>query len=132
MQLQIDPNDGIPIYEQLIRQVKYAVAEGVLVPGQVIPSVREMAKLIAVNPNTVQRAYLQLQDETVLEALRGRGMAVCQNARLRCVSDRQQMVAERMDAVVDEGVRSGLAADPLREMFENSLRNATQKSEGQS
>ena len=57
MQLSIEPDNGIPIYEQLVRQIKYAVAEGVLVPGQVIPSVREMAKQLTLNPNTVQRAY---------------------------------------------------------------------------
>ena len=125
MQLSIEPNNGIPIYEQLVRQIKYAVAEGIVMPGQVIPSVREMAKTIAVNPNTVQRAYLQLQAEEVLEALRGRGMAVCQGAKRRCVADRHQMLAERLGFVVDEAVRSGLDPDRLREMFENSLANVT-------
>ena len=81
MQLSIEPNNGIPIYEQLVRQIKYAVAEGVVVPGQVIPSVREMARQLAVNPNTVQRAYLQLQDEEVLHSFaepKGRLKAVIQ------------------------------------------------------
>ena len=80
MRINIEPNNGVPIYEQLVRQVKYSVAEGTLVPGQVIPSVREMAKKLTVNPNTVQRAYLQLQSEKVLQALRGRGMAVADGA----------------------------------------------------
>ena len=62
MQLSIEPNNGVPIYEQLVRQIKYAVAEGILVPGQIIPSVRDMAKQLTVNPNTVQRAYFQLQN----------------------------------------------------------------------
>lgn len=129
MQLTIHPDNGMPIYEQLVRQVKYAVAEGVVVPGQVIPSVREMAKQIAVNPNTVQRAYLQLQSEEVLEPLRGRGMVVCQGAKRRCVTDRQQLLTERLEAVVQEAVRSGLDAGKLREMFEKSLTNAIRNSE---
>lgn len=129
MQLSIDPDNGIPIYEQLVRQVKYAVAEGVVVPGQVIPSVREMAKHIAVNPNTVQRAYLQLQSEEVLEPLRGRGMVVCQGAKRRCITDRQQLLTERLDAVIQEAVHSGLDSERLRTMFEKSLTSAIRKNE---
>ncbi len=124
MQFSIDPNNGIPIYEQLVRQVKFAVADGVLVPGQVIPSVREMAKQIAVNPNTVQRAYLQLQSEEILQALRGRGMAVCETAKGRCVSDRQHLIAERLAAVLGEALHAGLSAEQLREMFEKSVSKA--------
>ena len=132
MQLTIEPDNGIPIYEQLVRQIKFAVAEGIVVPGQVIPSVREMAKTIAVNPNTVQRAYLQLQSEEVLEAMRGRGMAVCQGAKRRCVTDRQQLLAERLSAVIQEAVRSGLDAERLRDMFDKSLNNAVRNYEAQS
>ncbi len=129
MQLSIEPNSGLPIYEQLVRQVKFAVAEGILVPGQLVPSVREMAKQLAINPNTVQRAYLQLQNEAVLQPQRGLGMTVCLDAKKRCVSDRQQMLAERISAVVDEALRSGLAADQLRTMFEQSLANSHQNGE---
>lgn len=121
MQFSIEPNNGIPIYEQLVRQVKYAVAEGVVVPGQVIPSVREMAKQLAVNPNTVQRAYLQLQDEDVLQALRGRGMAVCEGAKNRCVSDRHVLLGQRLEAVLEEALHSGLEVVKVREMFEKAL-----------
>lgn len=121
MQLSIEPNNGLAIYDQLVRQVKFAVAEGVLVPGQVIPSVRELAKQLAINPNTVQRAFQQLQDEQVLQSLRGRGMAVCSDAKSRCVTDRQQLLAERLNAVVEEALRSGLEPPQLREMFESSV-----------
>ena len=90
MQLSIEPNNGIPIYEQLMRQIKYAVAEaeGILVPGQVIPSVRDIAKQLTVNPNKVQRAYFQLQNEEVLQSHRGRGVAVCERGKeaVRCGS----------------------------------------------
>ncbi len=121
MQLSIEPNNGLAIYDQLVRQVKFAVAAGVLVPGQVIPSVRELAKQLAINPNTVQRAFQQLQDEQVLHSLRGRGMVVCADAKSRCVSDRQQLLAERLDTVVDEALRSGLEPPQLREMFDSSV-----------
>ena len=124
MQFSIEPNNGIPIYEQVVRQIKYAIAEGVLVPGQVIPSVRELAKQVAINPNTVQRAYQALQDEKIVEALRGRGMAVCQFAKQRCVSDRQSLVAQRMQDVIGEAVQSGLDPERLRAIFEETLSNS--------
>ena len=132
MQLSIEPNNGIPIYEQLVRQIKYAVAEGILVPGQIIPSVRDMAKQLTVNPNTVQRAYFQLQNEEVLQSLRGRGVAVCEGAKKQCVADRQQILAERLAAVLDEALRGGLDEDRLRTMFEKALKNAIRTGEKQS
>lgn len=125
MQLSIEPNNGLPIYEQLIRQIKFAVAEGILVPGQMIPSVRELSKQLAVNPNTVQRAYLELQNEEVIESLRGRGMAVCTGAKRRCVGDRQALLGERLTAVVSEALRAGLDPDHLRDMFEKAIKSAT-------
>lgn len=124
MQLNIEASNGIPIYEQLIRQVKFAVAEGVVVPGQLLPSVRDLAKSLAINPNTVQRAYLELQKEEVIESLRGRGMAVCAGAKRKCVTDRQSLLAERLNAVVDEAIRSGLEPDRLREMFEKAIKQS--------
>lgn len=129
MQLNVEPDNGIPIYEQLVRQIKYAVAEGVLVPGQVIPSVRELARQLAINPNTVQRAFMQLQDEDVLQALRGRGMAVCTGAKQRCVSDRKQLLAERLESVLEEAIRGGLDPERLRDMFDKALKKAINKSE---
>jgi GntR family transcriptional regulator len=131
MQLSIEPNNGIPIYEQLIRQIKYAVAEGVLMPGQIVPSVREMAKRLAVNPNTVQRAYLQLQQEQVLQSQRGRGVVVCDDAKQQCVADRQQLVAQRLSDALEEAVRSGLSEDRLRSMFETALDSAIRRGDRQ-
>lgn len=123
MHITIQPDNGLPIYEQVARQIKFAVAEGVLVPGQVIPSVRDLARSLAINPNTVARAYLQLQNEDVLTPLRGRGMVVCPDAKQRCTTDRRQLLAERLTAVLDEAARAGLDADALRSLFEKSLAN---------
>jgi GntR family transcriptional regulator len=132
MQLSVDVDNGMPIYEQLVRQVKYAVAEGVVVPGQMIPSVRDVARQLAINPNTVQRAYQQLQSEEIIESLRGRGMAVCLGAKKQCQTDRQTLLGERLMAVIEEAVRSGLDSDRLREMFERGLSKAIRKNEASS
>ena len=125
MQLTIEPNNGMPIFEQVMRQIKFAVAEGTLVPGQLLPSVRILAKKLAVNPNTIQRAYQELQTEEVLESLRGRGIAVCAGAKRRCVSDRQTLLGQRLTAVVEEAIRGGLEPERLREMFDKAIKQAT-------
>ena len=57
MIISIDATNGLAIYDQIVRQIKFAIASEVLLPGELIPSVREMAKQTAVNPNTVSRAY---------------------------------------------------------------------------
>lgn len=124
MQWKIDADNGVPIYEQLVNQFKYSIAEGSLVPGQLVPSVRELAKQLTLNPNTVQRAFQQLQSEEILEALRGRGLAVCQGAKKKCLADRQSQLGDRLSSLVNESIRSGLEPERLREMFERSLQHA--------
>lgn len=130
MQFKIDPDNGSPIYEQIARQIKYAIAEGTLIPGQLVPSVRELAKSAAINPNTVQRAYLDLQNDEVIEPLRGRGMVVCTGAKRRCVTDRQSQLKDRLDGLVREAIHSGLDIEQLERMFQNALQLATSGRKG--
>lgn len=132
MHFSITPSNGVPIYEQFVRQVKYAVAEGILLPGQVIPSVRETAKQATVNPNTVQRAFLELQNDQVIEPLRGRGMVVCKDAKRQCVADRNRVLREQMQWIVGEAIRSGLDRSQLEKMFEQSIEHANKLMKRQS
>lgn len=127
MKFNIDVDNGVPIFEQLIRQIKFAIAEGVLVPGEMIPSTRELAKQLAINPNTVQRAFTELQGEQVLEVLRGRGLAVTAGAKKRCISARQQLIVEQLERVIAEGLRSGLEPDNLRNLFERQLNKSARQ-----
>jgi DNA-binding transcriptional regulator YhcF (GntR family) len=80
MILDIRPDSPIPIYEQIVAQITFAIASGALDVGAMIPSVRELAQQIVVNPNTVARAYQELERRGVLEARRGCGMAVTSQA----------------------------------------------------
>ncbi len=121
MRWTIDADNGVPIFEQLVRQVQFAVARGILTPGQIVPSTRELAKQLAINPNTVQRAYTELQNLEVLEALRGRGMAVCSGAARQCIAERKTWLTERVQQVVDEAIQGGLLPDELRELFERVI-----------
>ncbi|NLK51816.1 MAG: GntR family transcriptional regulator [Syntrophomonadaceae bacterium] len=77
----VDPRSSIPIYLQLVNGVKEAVARGVLVAGEKMPSVRELATQITINPNTIAKAYQELEREGIIETFRGRGTFVTQKKK---------------------------------------------------
>jgi GntR family transcriptional regulator len=111
MFFQIDPDSGVAIYDQIARQVKYAVAKCALQTGALVPSVRELAVKLTVNPNTVARAYRDLQNDGVLEALRGEGLRVAQAAVALCRKARQKNLEDRVQGVVIEAQQGGFAED---------------------
>lgn len=110
--LLIDLNapDDRPIYGQIADRVRFAVAAGVLRPGELVPSVRELSKQLVVNPNTVARAYRDLQAEGLLEPVRGTGLQVADGAVDRCREARRAYVRGRLRGAVEEAVRSGMEA----------------------
>lgn len=121
MFFHIDPADGLPIYEQVVRQVKFAVAGGSLRAGELIPSVRELARQLAINPNTVARAYRDLQAERVLESVRGTGLAVAAGADALCRQQRLELIRERLRQVLAEARRSGLADAELQSLIDGEV-----------
>jgi GntR family transcriptional regulator len=80
LHLHIDPQSGLPVYRQMIDQIKYYVASGTLKPGQQLPSVRELAQRLSVNPTTVVKAYTELQHEEVIDLRHGKGAFVAERA----------------------------------------------------
>lgn len=121
MFFSIDTNNGVAIYEQIVRQVKFAIADKTLRPGQLLPSVRILSQQLAINPNTINRAFQQLQSEGVLESLRGRGLAVCEGATLRCVGARQELLSERIGSVIAEALHAGLTREDIQAMVVKKL-----------
>jgi GntR family transcriptional regulator len=121
MLLHVDVRNGLAVYDQIVRQVKFAVAEGALRTGELVPSVRELARELAINPNTVARAYRQLQDDGVLETVRGTGLSVTTAARRQCQSERAKLIRARLRQVLQEAQHSGLEADQIAELVETEL-----------
>lgn len=121
MIISIDATNGLAIYDQIVRQIKFAIASEVVLPGELIPSVREMAKQTAVNPNTVSRAYRELQSESILEVVRGTGLQVTQGAVKQCRQDRQGLIQERLRAVLLEAQQSQLEVDDIRQLIDTEL-----------
>ena len=121
MFLHIDASNGIPIYDQICRQMKFAIAQGAVPPGDLVPSVRELGKTLTLNANTVARAYRDLQADGVLEPLRGEGLRVAKQAPERCRKERQQLLAARLSGAIVECRQAGLDEPALRELIESVL-----------
>ncbi len=121
MFFKINLSNGLAIYQQVARQVKFAVAGGALKAGELVPSVRELARELAINPNTVARAYRRLQADGVLESVRGMGLQVAAGADKQCRSERVELIRERLQQVLVEAKQSRLEADQLRALVEGEL-----------
>lgn len=121
MFFQIDFANELTIYDQVVRQIKFAVAGGVLKESELIPSVRELARELTINPNTVARAYRQLQDDGVLDSVRGTGLAVASGAAKRCREERVELIRSRLEQVLAEAKQSGIDPQKLRTLVEKQL-----------
>jgi GntR family transcriptional regulator len=113
MLYQVNSADDRPIYAQIGDQVKFAVAAGLLTAGEMVPPVRELARQLVVNPNTVARAYRDLQNEAILEPIRGIGLQVSSGAVEICREARRGYVRRRLREALDEARRSNLGADEI-------------------
>ncbi len=132
MIFKIDPSNGTPVYEQIFRQLAFAVASGTLKSGELIPSVRQMARDLAVNPNTVARAYRDLQTYEIVEALRGTGLQVSPGASRKCVAIRKEFIRMRMKNVIDEARQSQLSDDEILSAFQTELQKPSRRNRNQS
>jgi len=118
----VDPHTGVPIYLQLIEQVKRSVALGVLSPGERLPTVKQLATDLTINPNTVARAYRDLERDGVIETSVGRGSFVSQNgAGDRAAAALADVASSTVDAAVREAKSMGLKRRQVREIFSKAL-----------
>jgi GntR family transcriptional regulator len=102
MELHISTGDGAPIYLQIAKQVKYLVAAGRLAVGDEIPPIRVLAHQLLVNPNTVARAYLELEREGVVQKRHGSGTYVSDTGSPLARKERLKILSERVDALLAE------------------------------
>ena len=102
MRIHISPADGIPIYLQIVNQVKYLVASGRLAPGEELPPIRVLAEQLVVNPNTVARAYRDLEQAGIVEKRRTAGTYVSDQKSPLARRERVRIITERIDALLAE------------------------------
>jgi GntR family transcriptional regulator len=121
MLFDVQPESPIPIYEQIVAQVTFGIASGDLGVGALIPSVRDLAVRITVHPNTVAKAYQELERRGVVAAKRGRGMEVTAEAPALCRARRQEIVRGRIREALREATSSALSPEDIRRLVEEEL-----------
>src|SRR4051812_8756327 len=113
MQLRISTDDGVPIYLQIVNQIKYLIASGRLAPGEEIPAIRTLAQQLLVNPNTVARAYLELEREGVVAKKHGSGTYISEAGSPLARKERLRILQQRIDALLVEASHLGVEFDEL-------------------
>lgn len=108
MQIHISSNDGLPIYRQIIQQVKLLVAAGRLKPGDEMPPIRHLAEQLVINPNTVARAYRELESAGLLESRQGSGTRIASNGSPLSQREKNRLLAERIDTLLAEARQLGV------------------------
>jgi GntR family transcriptional regulator len=119
--MKIDPGSHIPIYLQIAAAIRAAVAAEVFRPGEALPSLRNMALELQVNPNTVQRAYDELVRDGLVYSQRGKGLFVSDQAAVSAQSGALEAVRKAFEEGVRAGRAAGATADQLRAVFAASM-----------
>lgn len=113
MQININTRDGIPIYLQVVQQVKHLVASGRLSPGDELPAIRVLAEQLLVNPNTIARAYRELEQIGVVEKRRTAGTFVSAEGSPLARKERLKLLTERVDQLLVESHQMNLSLDDV-------------------
>ena len=117
MNITINLSDGVPIYRQIANQIRYMVASGLLEPGEEIPSIRTLALRLKVTPNTVVKAYRELEWTGVLEKRAGAGTYVRGEPTPLSKGESDRIIEQRIDALLAEAHQLGLPPDELHSAF---------------
>lgn len=116
-----NPSLGVPIYLQLMEQVKHAIETGALRPGDQLPGIRPLAEELVMNPNTVAKAYRELEHEGIIELRQGAGAFVAGNALPKKLTERLRAGQTIVAAAVEKLQARGLSHEEIRRLFEAEL-----------
>lgn len=126
MIFHVNPASGVPIYVQLMEQLRHGLETGALRAGEQLPPLRKIAEDLVINPNTVARAYRELEQEGVIEIHHGSGAFVTSSASgLKKISRGARAI---MQSAVERLATAGLAEDEIRRLLENELSRLRQES----
>jgi GntR family transcriptional regulator len=123
MFLKLTPTTGQPIYLQLMQQIRHAAETGAIRDGDQLPSIRSLAEELVVSPNTVVRAYTELEREGWIELRHGAGAFISIKRRTRSLTDHVQAARDKMRSLIDRLHEDGLSSDEIRRVFEAELRH---------
>ena len=121
MEFQVNTSAREPIYRQLAEQIREAIARGQLLPGHRLPSVRELSKTLVVNPNTIARAYTDLEHEGVLHTRPGLGVFVAAPGSELTKPVRKKRLTDRIDSLLTEAVHLDFSHSETLALIEDRM-----------
>ena len=130
MLFRTNPSSGVPIYLQLMEQVKHGVETGALRPGEQLPGIRTLAEDLVINPNTVARAYRELEHEGVIELRHGAGAFVSNAARAKKATDTLRAGQAVVAAAIAKLRARGVTDEEIRRLFEAEIAGLNQGGHG--
>lgn len=125
--MEIDPRSHVPIYLQIADGIREAVAAGVYLPGEAIPSLKAMSLEAQVNPNTVQKAYDELAREGLIYSQRGKGLFVAEQGKASAKTSAQQSVQRTFREGIRAAWAAGMSVREIRKVFSAALDDSSQK-----
>ena len=120
--VHLDYRDARPIYAQIIDGIREQIAAGVLLPGEKLPSVREMASSLAINPNTIQRSYRSLELDGWIATVPGKGCFVCGNQQTK--QKEQERLLQQFDEIVSQLRAMGMDEQQMIDHLRGGKQNA--------
>lgn len=126
---KIDQRSSTPIYQQLIQDIKVAVLKNILQPGDKLPSVRDLALQLTINPNTIQKAYQELERQRVIETLRGKGTFVSSHYKPDQDEERMINLKENLTNILVEARFLGLNHQKIIQLVQEILAELNVKEE---
>ncbi len=129
MFFRVDPSSAVPVYAQIAEQVKHAIASGLLEQGARLPSIRELAKELRVNPNTIIRSYRELENDGIIESRRGQGSFVTDSGKALTVEGRTEILAKLVDQLLVEAYHLKLSDDQVMELVRQRMTERSRKGE---
>lgn len=132
--IKIDISSYVPIFEQVKAQLKLRIAAHILKPDDPLPSIRELATELLINPNTVARAYREMEKEGFIYARKGRGCFVSNDAFLRMSKQRAGILNKIFDVAIEEARTYKLSPNEIEKLFKQRLnsiyKNAEEDADG--
>jgi len=125
--ISVDTRDRTPIYEQLVQNIREGVLNGILRPGEQLPSVRSLSGELAINPNTIQKAYTELERQGIIFSLPGRGNFIAENLAA-ITADHKKKLALALTEQLQKAMQVGFTRTELEKMLDSVFGNDSDSS----
>lgn len=131
MHFYLQPSSGIPIYKQIITQIKHAAAGGLLNPGDQLPSVRELSETLTINPNTVSKAYQELEREEIIDIIHGVGTFISTGKYSMEEAKKEDLMKNSIRQLFTEAYHLGFSQEKLKSLFLEEYEDTVVKRKGE-